>query len=40
MNTTKSDLNKYLNPDDFTGSQKGLNQSLKIDSYKGGVSVA
>ena len=37
INATRADLEKYLNPDNFTGTQKGLNQFLKIDSYKGGV---
>ena len=40
INATREDLSKYLNPDNFTGTKKGMNQFLKLDSYKGGVSVA
>lgn len=40
INATRSDLQKYLNPNNFTGSQKGLNQFLKLDNYKGGISVS
>lgn len=35
----KNDLEYFLNPNNFKNSSKGMLQFLKIDSYKGGVSV-
>ncbi|MGL4911657.1 MAG: SH3 domain-containing protein [Romboutsia sp.] len=34
----KSDLEYFLNPDNFRNSSKGMLQFLRIDTYKGGVS--
>ncbi|RDY24755.1 mannosyl-glycoprotein endo-beta-N-acetylglucosamidase [Romboutsia maritimum] len=35
----KDDIEYYVNPKNFTGSSKGMMQFLRIDSYKGGISV-
>ena len=35
---SKSDLEYYLNPENFTKSNKGMMQFLRLDTYKGGVS--
>lgn len=40
INATREDLKKYLNPDTFTSSSSGKNQFLRLDSYKGGVTVS
>ena len=40
INATRADLKKYLNPDTFTSSASGMNQFLRLDSYKGGVTVS
>lgn len=40
INATRADLKKYLNPDTFTSSTSGMNQFLRLDSYKGGVTVS
>ena len=40
INATREDLKKYLNPDTFTSSSIGKNQFLRLDSYKGGVTVS
>ena len=34
---SKSDVEYYLDPNNFTNSDKGMLQFLKIDSYKGGI---
>ena len=36
----RSDLEYFLNPANFTGSQRGMMQFLRIDSYKGGVTAS
>ena len=35
---SKSDLEYYLNPGNFTSSNSGMMQFLRLDTYKGGVS--
>ena len=35
---SKSDLEYYLNPGNFTSSNRGMMQFLRLDTYKGGVS--
>ena len=35
---SKSDLEYYLNPKNFTKSNKGMMQFLRLDTYKGGIS--
>ena len=35
---SKADLEYYLNPKNFTNSDKGMMQFLRLDTYKGGVS--
>ena len=37
INATRDDLIKYMNPDKILMSSHGMNQFLRIDSYKGGV---
>lgn len=37
INATRDDLLKYMNPDKILMSSHGMNQFLRIDSYKGGV---
>ena len=40
INADKSDLEYFLNPDNFTSSKKGMMQFLRIDSYKGGITAS
>nr|WP_317331486.1 SH3 domain-containing protein [uncultured Romboutsia sp.] len=35
---SKADLEYYLNPQNFTNSDKGMMQFLRLDTYKGGIS--
>ena len=34
---SKADLEYYLNPKNFTNSEKGMMQFLRLDTYKGGI---
>lgn len=38
VHASKSDLEYYLNPNNFTNSDRGMMQFLRLDTYKGGVS--
>lgn len=40
VKANESDLEYYLNPNNFIGSTKGMMQFLRIDSYKGGISAS
>ena len=40
INADKSDLEYFLNPDNFTSSKKGMMQFLRIDSYKDGITTS
>ncbi|MDB8798959.1 SH3 domain-containing protein [Romboutsia sp. 1001216sp1] len=40
VTASRADLEYYLNPNNFTGSTKGMMQFLRTDSYKGGVTAS
>ena len=37
VTSSKADLEYYLNPKNFTNSDKGMMQFLRLDTYKGGI---
>ncbi|WP_330677204.1 N-acetylglucosaminidase [Paeniclostridium hominis] len=37
INTSRSDIEHYLNPNNFKNGKKGMLQFLRLDSYKGGI---
>ncbi len=40
VTASRADLEYYLNPNNFTGSTKGMMQFLRTDTYKGGVTAS
>ncbi|MGM9532775.1 SH3 domain-containing protein [Intestinibacter sp.] len=40
INATKTDLRKYLNPDNFTSNSNGKLQFLRIDKYRSGITAS
>ncbi|MEG0181471.1 MAG: SH3 domain-containing protein, partial [Romboutsia sp.] len=40
VNADKSDLEYFLNPENFRNSSKGMMQFLRLDRYRGGISVS
>ncbi|SCI99393.1 Beta-N-acetylglucosaminidase precursor [uncultured Clostridium sp.] len=37
INASRSDIEHYLNPNNFKNGKKGMLQFLRLDSYKGGI---
>ena len=40
VQASRSDIEHYINPSNFTGSKSGMLQFLRLDSYKGGITAS
>ncbi|WP_155484896.1 N-acetylglucosaminidase, partial [Paraclostridium sordellii] len=40
VQASRSDIERYINPKNFTSSKSGMLQFLRLDSYKGGISAS
>ncbi|EPZ55337.1 mannosyl-glycoendo-beta-N-acetylglucosaminidase family protein [[Clostridium] sordellii ATCC 9714] len=40
VQASRSDIEHYINPKNFTSSKSGMLQFLRLDSYKGGISAS